>query len=81
MQFKFDETMDHQPASGSNPELQRAALLDEISRLNRLPKASAYAQHRLKIAEFALFILNKNADEINSGDMDELEKALKQLGI
>ena len=72
---------DRSEQSIPNVEIQRNALMEEIRKLNQLPRASTYAQHRLKIAETALVILNKRADEINAGDMDELEKALKQLGL
>ena len=62
-------------------ETRKGALFFEIDRLHKLPKSSTYAQHRLKIAEKALAILNKQCCEMNTGDLDELEKALQQLGI
>ncbi len=80
----MDECMDLDGASKNskqNLDSQRLLLLQEIERLNKLPKSSTYAQHRLRIAENAIAILNKADQEINAGDMDELEKALKQLGL
>lgn len=62
-------------------EHRKQALLSEISRLQQLPRASTYAQHRLKIADMALAILNKESHAINNSDLDELEKALQQLGL
>ncbi len=67
--------------SKQNLDTQRVLLLQEIERLSKLPKSSTYAQHRLRIAENAIAILNKAVQEINDGDMDELEKALMQLGL
>jgi hypothetical protein len=64
-----------------NLEDRKNTLLSEIRRLQQLPRASTYAQHRLKIADMALAILNKESHAINSNDLDELEKALQQLGI
>jgi hypothetical protein len=64
-----------------NLEDRKNILLSEIRRLQQLPRASTYAQHRLKIADMALAILNKESHAINSNDLDELEKALQQLGI
>jgi hypothetical protein len=62
-------------------ESQRQKLVEEICRLSKLPKSSGYAQHRLKIAEKALDILNKSSQNLSAGDMDELERALSQLGF
>ena len=62
-------------------DVQRNALNSELERLHRLPAGSSYAQHRLRIAETALAILNKQSHEISTGDLDALEEALKKLGI
>jgi hypothetical protein len=64
-----------------NLDSQRFVLLQEIERLSKLPKSSSYAQHRLRIAENAIAILNKADKDIDAEDMDELENALKQLGL
>ncbi len=84
MECPIDEGMELDSiiqSSRKNLESQRFVLLQEVERLSKLPKSSSYAQHRLRLADNAIAILNKADVEINAGDMDELEKALKQLGL
>jgi hypothetical protein len=84
MESPIEEGMDLNSVaqiSRQNLDAQRFVLLQEVERLRTLPKSSSYAQHRMRIAENAMAILNKSDLEINAGDMDELEKALMQLGL
>mmetsp|Transcript_13585 Transcript_13585/g.37599 ORF Transcript_13585/g.37599 Transcript_13585/m.37599 type:complete len:83 (-) Transcript_13585:943-1191(-) len=79
-----DEDMQMRPSPEEMSQLfqsQRTRILEEISKLSMLPKASSYVQHRLKVAQHALAIVQKNLDEVTADDMDELEKALNQLGL
>lgn len=61
-------------------EEQRAAVLKTLEVFRLLPPSSSYAQHRIRVLEKALLLLDKPTDR-SAEERDELQQLLSQLKI
>ncbi|KAL4443564.1 hypothetical protein ABPG75_011301 [Micractinium tetrahymenae] len=60
---------------------QRRAVEQALEVFRQLPPSSSYAQHRIRVLEKALQLLDKASDSRSSEEQDELQQLLSQLKI
>lgn len=71
---------DHRGRSGDDSEA--LALLRECQSLySRLPKASRYAHHKLRVLEAAMTLLRRSSADRSAAEAAELSRMLCELGI
>ncbi|KAL4447319.1 hypothetical protein ABPG77_007352 [Micractinium sp. CCAP 211/92] len=60
---------------------QRRAVEQALEVFRQLPPSSSYAQHRIRVLEKVLQLLDKASDKRSSDEQDELQQLLSQLKI